>query len=218
MRKKHLTAGFIGILTLTALILILIFSNPFQANSVLEFLSNHLLIGVLFLIVLRTISNILPVIPAGMIIFAAVPILGWFTAFASNMAGLLLGKSVAFFLARIYREPLVERFASLNKIHKLEKQVSGKKQFIALVAFKLFTVPVVDISSYVIGLTKISYMKFVLATFLAALPTIATFYLGNEVYQRIFGKNLFLGIVTILIVCSIFLIIKKYKLKLKDKD
>ena len=32
---------------------------------------------------------------------------------------------IAFFLARIYQEPLDERFASLNKIHQLEKKLSG---------------------------------------------------------------------------------------------
>src|SRR3989304_4912562 len=217
MRKKRLAIGFVGILSLIALLLVLIFFNPYKLNSTLEFASEHLIIGAIFLILLRTISNILPVIPGGMIAFATVPILGWFAAFICNVAGILLGTSIAFFLARIYREPLVQRFASLNKIHKLGKQVSGKRQFMALVAFRLFTVPVVDISSYVIGLTKISFPKFALATFLATLPTIVTFYFGAEIYKRIFGKNLFVGVTTMLIIGSIYFIIKRYGLKLKGK-
>jgi uncharacterized membrane protein YdjX (TVP38/TMEM64 family) len=210
MAKKHLTAGFIGILSLIALLLILVFLNPFQVNSALEFISRHPITGAVFLILLRTLSSIFPVIPGGIIIFAAVPLLGWFTAFACNITGLLLGKSVAFFLARIYREPLVERFASLNRIHELEKKLTGKKQFAALVAFKLFTVPIVDISSYVIGLTKISYSKFALATILAALPTVITFYFGFEIYHKIFGNNLVAGIAAILIVGGVFFAIKLY--------
>jgi uncharacterized membrane protein YdjX (TVP38/TMEM64 family) len=211
MAKKHLAAGFIGILSLIALLFVIIFFNPYKLNSALEFTSEHLIIGAVFLIFLRTLSNVLPVIPGGMIALATIPILGWFAAFACNMTGIMLGKSIAFFLARIYREPLVKRFASLNKIHQLEKQLPGKRQFIALVAFKLFTVPVVDISSYVVGLTKISYAKFAIATFLAALPTAISFYFGNEIYKRIFGNNVFLGIVSILIIGSIYLIIKKYR-------
>lgn len=167
----------------------------------------------MFLILLRTLSNVLPVIPGGMIVFASIPILGWFPAFLCNMTGLMLGKSLAFFLARIYREPLVERFAPLSKIQKLEKQLTGKKQFLALVAFKTFTVPVVDISSYVIGLTKISFLKFFLATFLAALPTIVTFYLGAETYNRFFGNHLLMGAISMLILGLIYLIIKKYGFK-----
>jgi uncharacterized membrane protein YdjX (TVP38/TMEM64 family) len=217
MARKHLTAGFIGILSLIALLLILVFLNPFQVNSALEFISRHPITGAVFLILLRTLSSIFPVIPGGIIIFAAVPLLGWFTAFVCNATGLLLGKSAAFFLARIYREPLVKRFVSLKKIHEAEKKLTGKKQFAALVAFKLFTVPVVDISSYIVGLTKISYSKFSLATFIAALPTIISFYFGNEIYKRIFGNNLVVGIAAILIAGIIYLIIR-YGFKPKTKN
>jgi uncharacterized membrane protein YdjX (TVP38/TMEM64 family) len=218
MHKKRLAIGFIGILSLITLLFVLIFFNPYKLNSTLEFTSEHLFIGSILLIILRMLSNIFPVIPGGMIAFSTVPILGWLIAFICNTIGILLGASVAFFLARIYREPLVSRFASLNNIHKLEKQVTGKKQFVALVAFRLFTVPVVDISSYVIGLTEISYFKFALATFLASIPTVFAFYFGAEVYGRIFGKNLFVGIVTVLIVGSIYFIIKRYKSKLKIRN
>jgi uncharacterized membrane protein YdjX (TVP38/TMEM64 family) len=216
MRKKRIAVGFIGILGLIALLLILIFLNPYRLTSTLQFTSEHLTIGAILLVILRTVSNIFPVIPGGMIAFATVPILGWFTAFACNMIGILLGASIAFFLARIYREPLVGRFASLNKIHQLGKEASGKKQFMALVFFRLFTVPVVDISSYVIGLTKISFLKFVLATFIASLPTLLAFYFGSEIYKRIFGKNLFVGIIAILIIGSIYFIIKRYKTKIRN--
>ena len=217
MRKKHIAISAIGIFGLIVLLLVLIFFNPYRLESTLEFTSEHLIIGAILLILLRTLSNVLPAIPGGMIVFSAVPIFGWFVAFICNVVGILLGASIAFFLARIYREPLVERFASLNKIHQLGKQVSGKKQFMALVAFRLFTVPVVDISSYVIGLTKISYPKFASATFIATLPTITTFFFGEEIYKRIFGKSLFMGITTILIIGSIYFIIKRYRFKLKGK-
>ena len=218
MRKKRLAIGLVGILSLIALLLILIFFNPYKLNSTLEFTSEHLIIGAIFLILLRTLSNVFPVIPGGMIVFSTVPILGWAVAFACNTVGIMLGASIAFFLARIYREPLVERFASLNKIHELEKQVSGEKQFLTLLAFRLFTVPVVDISSYVVGLTKINYLKFFFATLIASLPTIVVFYFGSEVYKRIFGKNLFVGIAAILILGSIYFIIKRYRIKLEIKN
>ena len=72
-------------------------------DSALTFTSQHSFIGAMLLIILRTLSNILPVIPGGMIVFAAIPILGWFPAFLCNLTGLMLGKSVAFFMSRIYR-------------------------------------------------------------------------------------------------------------------
>lgn len=216
MYKKQIAIGFIIIFSLISLLIFSTFFNHYNFNSTLEFTSQHLIVGIMLLIVLRALSNVLPVIPGGMIIFAAVPIIGWFPAFTCNLFGLMLGKSVAFFLARFYREPLVERFASLNKIHQLEKQVTGKRQFLALLAFKTFTVPVVDISSYIIGLTKISFLKFAFATFLAALPTIVAFYLGQKFYDRFFGNHLLLGAFSMLILGIIYFIIKKYWLK-KEK-
>jgi|SRR3989338_1696244 len=215
MRKKKIAISSVGILALIALLLVLIFFNPYKLSSTLEFTSEHLIIGAILLVFIRALSNVVPTIPGGMIIFSAIPIFGWFIAFLSNTIGIFLGASIAFFLARIYREPLVGRFASLDKIRKSGKQVSGKGQFAALVAFRLFTVPVVDISSYVIGLTKISYIKFALATFIASLPTAATFYFGEEIYKRIFGKNLFIAVLTVLIIGSIYFIIKRYKTKFK---
>lgn len=217
MRKKHIAISAIGIFGLIVLLLVLIFFNPYRLSSTLQFSSEHLIVGAIFLILLRTLSNVFPAIPGGMIAFSTVPIFGWFVAFLCNVTGILLGASIAFFLARIYREPLVSRFASLNKVQELGKQVSGKKQFMALVAFRLFTVPVVDISSYVIGLTKINYIKFIFATFIATLPTIATFYFGDEIYRRIFGRSLFLGVIAILILGSIYFIIKRYRFKLQGK-
>lgn len=217
MRKRKIAISSAGILGLIALLLVLIFFNPYRLDSTLQFTSEHLIIGAILLILLRTVSNILPAIPGGMIVFSTVPIFGWFVAFLCNVTGIFLGASIAFFLARIYREPLVSKFASLNNIHKLEKQASGKKQFMALVAFRLFTVPVVDISSYVIGLTKISYIKFAFATFLASLPIGITFYFGDEIYRRIFGRSFFMGIVTALIIGSIYFIIKRYKTKVKSQ-
>ena len=217
MRKKRIAISVIGIFGLIILLLVLIFFNPYKLNSTLEFTSEHLIIGAILLILLRIIGMIVPIIPGGIVSFAVIPIFGWFATYIYTALGIFIGTSIAFWLARIYREPLVTRFVSLKRIHELEKKISGKKQFIALVAFRLFTVPVVDISSYIVGLTKISNKKFALATFFATLPETLIFYFGEEFYKRIFGKSLFIGVIAMLIIGSIYFIIKRYRLKLKGK-
>lgn len=160
---------------------------------------------------------IVPIIPGGIVSFALIPIFGWFATYVYTALGIFIGTSIAFFLARIYKKPLPAKFVSLKKIEEAEKQLSGKKEFLALVAFRLFTVPVVDISSYVAGFTKISYKKFALATFLATLPLNLTYYFGETFYKVIFGKSIFFGIIVILILGSIYFIIKRYRFKLKGK-
>lgn len=217
MRKKRIAISAVGIFGLLVLLIVLILFNPYRLDSTLEFTSEHLYIGAILLVLLRITGMIVPMIPGGIVSFAVVPIFGWFATYVYTATGIFIGTSIAFWLARIYREPLVARFVSLKRIHELEKQISGKKQFIAIFAFRLFTVPVVDISSYIVGLTKVSYKKFALATFLATVPETLIFYFGEEFYKRLFGKSLFIGVIALLIIGSIYFIIKRYRFKLKGK-
>lgn len=161
---------------------------------------------------------IVPIIPGGIVSFAVIPIFGWFATYLYTALGIFIGTSIAFWLGRIYREPLVAKFVSLKRVQELEKEISGKKEFMAILAFRLFTVPVVDISSYIAGLTKISYRKFALATFLATVPEMATFYFGEQVYKKLFGDSIFIGIIATLIIGSIYFIIKRYKTKFKIRN
>ncbi len=218
MRKKHVAISAVGIFGLLALLIIFVIFNPYRLQSAIVFASQHLYIGAILLIILRTIGMIVPIIPGGVVSFAVIPIFGWFVAYACTALGIFLGTSIAFWLARIYREPMLERFVSLERIHNLEKEISGKKEFMAILAFRLFTVPVVDISSYIAGFTKISYKKFALATLLATLPEMATFYFGERVYKWLFGKSLFIAVISLLIIGSIYFIIKRYKTKFKIKN
>jgi len=195
MRKKHIAISAVGIFGLLVLLIVIILFNPYRLQSTLAFTAEHLYVGAILLVLLRIIGMIVPIIPGGIVSFAVIPIFGWFVTYICTALGIFIGTSIAFWLARIYKEPLLARFVSLKRIHELEKEISGKKEFIALVAFRLFTVPVVDISSYVAGFTKISYKKFALATFLATLPLNLTYYFGETFYKIIFGKNIFIGII-----------------------
>lgn len=217
MRKSHIAISTVGIFGLLVLFVVLILFNPYRLQSTLTLTAEHIYLGAILLVLLRTIGMIVPIIPGGIVSFAVIPIFGWFVTYVCTALGIFIGTSIAFWLARIYKEPLVGRFVSLKRIHELEKEISGKKEFLAIFAFRLFTVPVVDISSYIAGFTKISYKKFALATFLATLPETLIFYFGEEFYKRLFGKSLFIGVIAMLIIGSIYFIIKRYRFKLKGK-
>ena len=218
MRRKHIAISAVGIFGLLVLFIVLILFNPYSLRSTLAFTSAHLYIGAILLVILRIIGMIVPIIPGGIVSFAVIPIFGWLVTYICTAAGIFIGTSIAFFLARTYKEPLLERFVTLRRIHELEKEISGKKEFMAILAFRLFTVPVVDISSYIAGFTRISYKKFALATFQATLPEILTFYFGEALYKKFFGNSLFIGVIAMLIIGSIYFIIKRYKTKFKIKN
>ena len=103
---------------------------------------------------MENIGNYCSAIPAGIVSFAAVPIFGWFATYIYTLTGIMLGTSISFFLARRFKEPLVGRFVPLAKLHKLENELSERKRFMAILLIRLFTVPVMDFSSYAAGLTK----------------------------------------------------------------
>lgn len=217
MQKKYLFICLSFIVLLVALVLVFVLSKPTNIDREIAFAARHTIVGPLILVVWRILGIIFPALPSGVISFAAVPIFGWLNTYIYSLTGILIGTSIAFFLARTFREKLVQRFLPIKKIYKLEEEMSKKKEFIAIVLIRLFTVPVMDFSSYIAGLTKISYKKFMLATLVASLPDILIFYIGEETYKKIFGKRLFVAVIGLLIIGSVYYIFKKNKL-FRKKD
>ncbi|MBI2028675.1 MAG: TVP38/TMEM64 family protein [Candidatus Levybacteria bacterium] len=215
MRKKYIAISILALIALSLLLAFFIFINPYKLAET-TFTKEHLYIAAFSLVLIRIIGIVFPFIPGGIVSFALVPLLGWFNTYVYTVTGIFIGTSLAFWLARKYREPLVAKFIPLQKIRQLEKQMSTKKQFLAIVALRLFTVPVIDFSSYIAGFTKISYKKFAAATLIASLPDILIFYLGEEAYKRFFGDSLFVGAIILLIMALIYFIIKRYNYKKKS--
>src|SRR3989344_3769372 len=186
MRKKNIVLAFAVFTLLAGLASLFVLLRSSNIDRGMEFALEHSIVAPLFLIAWRIIGIIFPFFPAGIVSFAVVPIFGWFHTYLYTLIGILIGTSIAFCLARVYRERLVKRFLPLQKIHKMENEMSKKKEFLAIVALRLFTVTVMDFSSYIVGLTKINYKKFIIATILASTPNMFNFYIGEEAYKRLF--------------------------------
>lgn len=182
-----------------------------MTNAIIQFTSSHLFIGPMLLIFWRILGIIFPVIPAGVVSFAVVPIFGWFLTYLYTLIGILAGTSISFYVARTFREPIVKRFLPLQKIRKLENELSRKQEFFAIVALRLFTAPVMDFSSYIAGLTKISFGKFFLATLIASIPDIGIFYLGEEFYKKVFGRSIEIAVVFLFFIAFIYFLVKRYR-------
>jgi uncharacterized membrane protein YdjX (TVP38/TMEM64 family) len=165
----------------------------------------------MFLISWRVLGIIIPAIPGGIVSFAVIPFFGWSLTYLYTLIGISIGTSISFWLARSFRERLVARFLTLRKIHKLEDSLSHKKRFFAIVALRLFTVPVMDFSSYIAGLTKISFTKFFLATIIASIPDIGIFYFGEELYKKFFGKSIAIGVGFLFFIALAYFLFRKYR-------
>ncbi len=213
MRKRN---SFL-IFALTVLILIgiyLVFKNSPQ--QVITAIKIDPYLGAVFLISWRVIGIIFPAIPAGVVSFASIPIFGWFWTYVYTLAGLIIGTSISFFLARKFREPLVKRFVSIKKIHEIEDKLTERQKFWTIVGIRLFTVPVMDFSSYAAGLSKISFPKFFVANIIASLPDIAIFYFGEQLYKTFFGRSIIIAVGALFAMATGYFVIKKFILKKEE--
>ena len=212
MRKKNLLLTSVLIILILFLIgIYFVFGD--SPEKVIFTISNHIFLGPLLLILWRIIGIIFPAIPAGVISFAAVPIFGWFHTYIYTVTGIMIGTSISFFLARKFREPLVKRFVPLKRIHKIENKLTERQEFLAIIGIRIFTVPVMDFSSYVAGLSKISFPKFFLATLIASLPDIAIFYFGEQFYKTFFGRSLIVAVGILFFIATGYFVIKRFILK-----
>jgi|SRR3990167_3534434 len=209
MSKKNLS--LISILIILILILIgIYFVFGDWSEKVIFTISSHIFVGPLLLILWRIIGIIFPAIPAGVVSFAVVPIFGWFKTYIYTVTGILIGTSISFFLARKFGEPLAERFVPIKKLHRLEDKLTEKQKFLGIVALRLFTVPVMDFSSYAAGLTRISFPKFFLATLIASLPDIAIFYFGEKLYETIFGRSVIIAVGALFFMGTGYFVLKRF--------
>lgn len=217
MQKKNIIALLAIVFLLFSMLTLVFFSKPSSIAAGINFVQQHRLIAPLLLIVWRILGITFPALPAGIISFAFVPIFGWRLTYIYTLIGILIGTSIAFFLSRIFREKLVSRFMTLRKIHKLQSEMSKKKEFVAIVLLMLFSVPVMNFSSYIAGLTKVSYKKFILATFIASIPNIFIFYIGEETYRIVFGKSVFVGAIVLSASAFLVYLVQKYKIFRESK-
>jgi len=217
MNKKYIFSIVSFLFFLFGIFIILLVFNPTYTDTLVKFTSEHKFYGPMFLILWRILGIIVPAIPAGVVSFAVVPLFGWQLTYVYTLIGIVMGTSTSFWLARRFREPLVARFLPLQKIHKLEDSLSHKKRFAAIVALRLFTVPVMDFSSYIAGLTKISFAKFFFATIIASIPDIGIFYFGEELYKRVFGKSIAIGVGMLFFIAVSYFLFRRYKYRERDK-
>ncbi len=217
MSRKYIFTIVSFLFFLFGFFVVLLVFNPKYSDTIVGFVGEHKFVGPMFLIFWRVLGIIIPAIPAGVVSFAVVPFFGWKLTYVYTLVGILIGTSISFWLARSFRERLVARFMTLRKIHKLEDSLSHKKRFFAIVALRLFTVPVMDFSSYIAGLTKISFPKFFLATIIASIPDIGIFYLGEELSKRFFGKRIAIAVAFLFFMALFYFLFRKYKYRERDK-
>lgn len=107
--------------------------------------------------------DIVFLIPIGAAVFGPVP-----TALMS-IAGWTLGAAAAFWIARHFGKPVVERLIGLERIRALERRIPKRNVFWGVVLLRMLVS--VDILSYALGLaSEISWGSYIVATAIGVTP------------------------------------------------
>ena len=211
MNKNRLFA-YITLGTTVVVVLFLMLWLPPQQEAIAAFSKANPLWAPLAIIISRIIGMVIPPIPGGLVSFALIPVIGWFWAYIYGVIGTTTGAIIAFLLARKFREPLVARFVPLQQMHSWEARISHKKKFWAFLLIRMTTGPLMDFVSYIAGLTKISFLTFLVTTLIAEIPTVLVYYIGGKTYEKFSGTNNYAGVGFLLLLGILFYFFKDHEI------
>jgi len=143
-------------------------------------------------------------------------VFGPYISWILTMIGVAIGSSVVFELSRRYGRAFVEKHVPKKNTNRFDK-VSDKYGSLSIFLLRLNPLTSSDIWSYIAGLTRIKFWKFLMWTLLGLAPAIfIQTYIGKEIGGSPILFKVFIGIViiylTVLIIGSIyFFLIKKNK-------
>ena len=135
-------------------------------------------------------SMVLAPIPTAPAPLAAAAAFGGVVAFFYTMAGLVIGASLCFWIARRWGRPALRRFLPARFVQEVDR-VAEQLGVRVLFLLRLFPVLGVDAVSYGAGFTPIRYPTFVAVTVIASTPTLV---LVSVVGQGLRGNRLLAAI------------------------
>jgi uncharacterized membrane protein YdjX (TVP38/TMEM64 family) len=105
---------------------------------------------------------------------------GFWDGAALVLLGDMLGASLCFWIARVFRNRGITRFAGKNAIKQIDDLTEHVGGWRALLAARLFLSSLYDFISYAAGVSKLPYRQFFWVSLLAGIPsTLSAAWLGD---------------------------------------
>lgn len=155
--------------------------------------------------IIRMLPIVVPPVPGLAIDFLGLSFFDPVTAFLLAECATLVASMIAFYIGRVFREPVVRRFVSLQKVHDWEDRYSENKKFWTLVGIRFVSSPFFDYVSFAAGLTKMRAWTYFCTTFLGTLPIMIGIYTGGGVLQHFFGGKGLVGAFIFAVIVTITL-------------
>lgn len=188
------------------------FFNQFRTmEGVNAFLDRYQTASLFVYLGLQIIQIIISIIPGQFIQFAGGYAYGFWLGYLLAIAGVAIGTSVAFGLARVLGRDAVHLLFGEERITKFVNQLNSKKAFAIL--FVIFVIPGLpkDLVTYAAGISQFGYKPFLLLSLIGRTPAL----MGTIMMGSMLNEGSYFGLIALgagaLIVC-IFLLIKRHDL------
>lgn len=144
--------------------------------------------GPLALFVLLVLQCVVSPLPSEPLMMAAGYLYGPWAGFALSWAGVVLGATACFLIARKLGRPVAERFASRAQLAAFDSTFAGRGMaatFVAVLGIRVLAHGSFDVVSYACGLIPFSLPLFLIASGVGVVPKVFAFtYLGASAGER----------------------------------
>lgn len=216
IQRRWLLALFVPVLAAGGLALFWLFDGFTSVEALqarIASLGNWAPIGFVLLYAISTVA----LLPGGFFDLAGGALFGpiWGTVY--NLAGVALGAAVSFLIARYVAGDWVQRRAGPRVQHVIKSVETDGWQFVAFV--RLVPVFPYPLANYLLGLTRIPFWHYMLATIVFALPSTAAYtWIGHAGREAIAGEtdNIYYALIVLALVAVLVMAPRFYK-RSRDK-
>jgi uncharacterized membrane protein YdjX (TVP38/TMEM64 family) len=200
---KHIISIALGFIITIALYFAFLHSPYFEI--VKTWATGNVLLLSFILTIIKIVGIVWPPIPGGLLTLGAIPILGWLPAYLSDLAGSLIGSSIAYYIGLKWGKSFLLKIFDQSIINKIEQIKIREKHELELVFFtRIFGGNIIEAICYGAGVLKIPFHKFLLGTILSHITVVLPFYYfassifsGQKIYINILiaiGALIFISI------------------------
>jgi len=175
-------------------------------EGVNHFLAEYKAVSIFAYIGLQVAQVVISILPGQIVQFAGGYAYGFWLGYLFSMAGIALGSSIAFGLARVLGRDAMHLLFGEDRVSRFVTQLNSRKAFAILVV--IYAVPGLpkDTITYVAGISEFGYLRFLTLSMIARTPAL----MGTIMFGSMVNKGSYTGLILLaslaVILCIVLLI------------
>ncbi len=206
MRHRHrhqLKNVFIVLFAFVLILIVVLVGQRIGLENLVALMKANPAVGLLIYFTYMVVSSVVIPLPVSPLWPVALYIYGFWAGLVVTVAGTTLGAGIAFWLARKYGKPFVKSMVG-NKLFSELSHLIEIKSVKALVLVRLLGNNYFDLISYIVGLSKIPFLYYILTTFIISCIWIGIFFVA---IQKVGGLQNIESFLSLLGVYSLVMIV-----------